>query len=127
MAGASSDHTDRTYLALTLANLGMVSRKQGRLPEAEALLAEALALYDKLFQENFRSFAVQYGRARTRSSQGGLLADAGRLAEAEQAFREALAQQKSLAAFSDAGGMMRLNLDEMTPQTDPKRLIERGR
>jgi hypothetical protein len=42
-------------------------------------------------------------------------------------FNRRRAQQKSLAAFSDAGGMMRLNLDEMTPQTDPKRLIERGR
>jgi hypothetical protein len=42
-------------------------------------------------------------------------------------FNRRRAQQKSLAAFSDAGGMMRLNLDEMTPQTNPKRLIERGR
>ncbi len=28
--------------------------------------------------------------------------------------------------FSDAGGMLRLNLDEMTAQTDPRRLIGRG-
>jgi hypothetical protein len=33
------------------------------------------------------------------------------------------AQQKGVAAFSDAGGMLRLNLDEMTPQTDPARLL----
>ena len=32
-------------------------------------------------------------------------------------------QQKGVAAFSDAGGMLRLNLDEMTPQTDPARLL----
>jgi len=32
------------------------------------------------------------------------------------------AQQKTSDAYSDAGGMLRLNLDEMTPQTDPARL-----
>jgi hypothetical protein len=35
------------------------------------------------------------------------------------------AQQRSVEAFSDAGGMLRLNIDEMTPQTDPARLIGR--
>ena len=33
------------------------------------------------------------------------------------------AQQKNIEAFSDAGGMLRLNLDEITPQTDAARLI----
>jgi hypothetical protein len=33
------------------------------------------------------------------------------------------AQQKNVEAFSDAGGMLRLNLDEITPQTDTARLI----
>lgn len=32
-------------------------------------------------------------------------------------------QQKTAASFSDAGGMLRLNLDELTPQTDPARLL----
>jgi hypothetical protein len=32
-------------------------------------------------------------------------------------------QQATMEAFSDAGGMLRLNLDEMTPQTDPARLL----
>ncbi len=32
-------------------------------------------------------------------------------------------QQKGVEAFSDAGGMLRLNLDEMTPKTDPGRLL----
>lgn len=32
-------------------------------------------------------------------------------------------QQKDLAAYSDAGGMLRLNLDELTPKTDPNRLL----
>lgn len=36
------------------------------------------------------------------------------------------AQQRAVEAYSDAGGMVRLNLDEMTPQTDPTRLIGRG-
>jgi hypothetical protein len=31
--------------------------------------------------------------------------------------------QQSEAAFSDAGGMLRLNLDELTPQTNPARLL----
>jgi hypothetical protein len=33
------------------------------------------------------------------------------------------AQQKGVEAFSDAGGMLRLNLDELTPETDPGRLL----
>ena len=32
-------------------------------------------------------------------------------------------QQKNVTAFSDAGGMLRLNLDELTPETDPGRLL----
>jgi len=32
--------------------------------------------------------------------------------------------QQSEAAFSDAGGMLRLNLDEMTAETDPARLLQ---
>ncbi|MFN2492680.1 MAG: DUF6599 family protein [Pyrinomonadaceae bacterium] len=35
------------------------------------------------------------------------------------------AQQREVQAYSDAGGMLRLNLDEMTPQTDPARLLGR--
>ena len=33
------------------------------------------------------------------------------------------AQQKEATAYSDAGGMLRLNLDELTPETDPARLL----
>jgi hypothetical protein len=33
------------------------------------------------------------------------------------------AQQKDVEAFSDAGGMLRLNLDELTAETDPSRLL----
>jgi len=36
------------------------------------------------------------------------------------------AQQRTVEAFSDAGGMLRLNLDEMTPKTDPAKLLGRG-
>ena len=32
-------------------------------------------------------------------------------------------QQKEVAAYSDAGGMLRLNLDELTPETNPSRLL----
>ncbi len=32
-------------------------------------------------------------------------------------------QQKDVTAFSDAGGMLRLNLDEMTGETNPSRLL----
>jgi hypothetical protein len=37
------------------------------------------------------------------------------------------AHQRTMEAFSDAGGMMRLNLDEMTPQTDSSRLLGSGK
>lgn len=33
------------------------------------------------------------------------------------------AQQKAVTAYSDAGGMLRINLDELTPETDPGRLL----
>jgi len=42
-------------------------------------------------------------------------------------FSRRRSQQHELEAFSDAGGMLRLNLDEMTPQTDPTRLLGPGR
>jgi hypothetical protein len=32
-------------------------------------------------------------------------------------------RQKAEAAYSDAGGMLRLNLDDLTPETDPGRLL----
>jgi hypothetical protein len=32
-------------------------------------------------------------------------------------------QQKEASAYSDAGGMLRLNIDELTPETDPARLL----
>jgi hypothetical protein len=41
-------------------------------------------------------------------------------------FSRRRAQQRAREAYSDAGGMLRLNLDEMTPQTDPARLLGRG-
>lgn len=41
-------------------------------------------------------------------------------------FRRRRAQQATAAAYSDAGGMLRLNIDEMTPEVDPARLLERG-
>ena len=41
-------------------------------------------------------------------------------------FLRRRAQQKTVKAYSDAGGMLRLNLDELTPQTDPGRLLGRG-
>ena len=42
-------------------------------------------------------------------------------------FSRRRAQQRAQEAFSDAGGMLRLNLDELTPQTDPARLLGPGR
>jgi len=41
-------------------------------------------------------------------------------------FSRRRAQQKTREAFSDAGGMLRLNIDELTPQTDPARLLGPG-
>lgn len=34
-------------------------------------------------------------------------------------------QQTNVNAYTDAGGMVRLNLDEMTPQSNPSRLLEK--
>jgi hypothetical protein len=41
-------------------------------------------------------------------------------------FTRRRAQQRTLETFSDAGGMLRLNIDELTPQTDPARLLGPG-
>lgn len=38
-------------------------------------------------------------------------------------FNRRRAQQRAAEAYSDAGGMLRLNLDEITPQRDPARLL----
>ena len=38
-------------------------------------------------------------------------------------FSRRRAQQRTVEAFSDAGGMLRLNIDELTPQTDPAKLL----
>jgi hypothetical protein len=41
-------------------------------------------------------------------------------------FSRRRARQRNLETYSDAGGMLRLNLDELTPETDPARLIGPG-
>jgi hypothetical protein len=41
-------------------------------------------------------------------------------------FSRRRAQQRTAGAFSDAGGMLRLNIDEMTPENDPAKLLGRG-
>jgi hypothetical protein len=41
-------------------------------------------------------------------------------------FRRRRRESDNADIFTDAGGMMRLNLDEMTPQTNPTRLIGDG-
>jgi hypothetical protein len=38
-------------------------------------------------------------------------------------FNYRRAQQRRFTAFSDAGGMLRLNLDELTAETNPSRLL----
>ncbi|HYN24214.1 MAG TPA: DUF6599 family protein [Pyrinomonadaceae bacterium] len=38
-------------------------------------------------------------------------------------FSRRRAQQRNAEAFSDAGGMLRLNIDQITPQTDPAKLV----
>jgi len=41
-------------------------------------------------------------------------------------FRRRRAQAAMTEAYTDAGGMLRLNLDEMTPSVDPSRLLGKG-
>jgi uncharacterized protein DUF6599 len=41
-------------------------------------------------------------------------------------FRWRRAHQQAAEAFSDAGGMLRLNLDDITPQSDPAKLLGPG-
>ena len=41
-------------------------------------------------------------------------------------FRRRRAQTEETSLYTDAGGMMRLNLDELTSETNPSRLLENG-
>jgi hypothetical protein len=41
-------------------------------------------------------------------------------------FRHRRAQQATTSAYSDAGDMIRLNIDDLTPQSSPSRLLGRG-
>jgi hypothetical protein len=41
-------------------------------------------------------------------------------------FRSRRAQQRAREAYADSDAMLRLNLDELTPENDPSRLIGRG-
>lgn len=41
-------------------------------------------------------------------------------------FRRRRRQQASTQAYSDAGGMLRLNIDDMTPEVEPTRLLGKG-
>lgn len=41
-------------------------------------------------------------------------------------FSRRRSRTRNVEAYTDAGGMLRLNLDEMTPETDPARLIGPG-
>lgn len=41
-------------------------------------------------------------------------------------FRHRRAQQAATEAYSDAGDMIRLNIDDLTPQSNPARLLGRG-
>jgi hypothetical protein len=41
-------------------------------------------------------------------------------------FMRRRAQQAGTDKYSDAGGMLRLNIDELTPQADPSRLLGKG-
>ncbi|MFN2512813.1 MAG: DUF6599 family protein [Pyrinomonadaceae bacterium] len=42
-------------------------------------------------------------------------------------FSRRRSQQRQAEAFSDAGGMLRLNIDEITPQIDPPKLVGTGK
>ena len=41
-------------------------------------------------------------------------------------FRSRRAQQRAREAYADSDAMLRLNIDELTPENDPARLLERG-
>jgi hypothetical protein len=41
-------------------------------------------------------------------------------------LRRRVQQRAAVESYSDAGGMLRLNIDEMTPETDPARLLAAG-
>src|SRR5262249_41153447 len=96
LVSEAADRENRTYLAFSLSSLSIRCRKQGKLQEAEALARESLALYEKLAAESPDGFVTRYGRARTRSNLGRVLAARGRPAEAEGVYRTAQKEQEDL-------------------------------
>jgi tetratricopeptide (TPR) repeat protein len=83
-------------VALTLKNLGLLDRDQGRMEEARNELAEALKIRRKLAQKNPETY--QPDVTQTLNNLGVLDRDQGRMEEARSEFAEALDIYGSLAA-----------------------------
>ena len=79
-------------------NLGLLLHATGRLKEAEAAYADALALRKQLAADFPTRPEFRQELAASHNNLGILLKDTGRLKEAEAAYADALALQKQLAA-----------------------------
>ena len=78
------------FVAISLNNLSRVLRRPGRLPEAESVQREALALQQEVLP------APHAETANSLHNLGALYRDQGKLAEAEAAHRQALAMLRQL-------------------------------
>ena len=83
-------------VAMTLNNLGILDRGQGRMEEARQEFAEALQTYSELAQKNPETYRPD--AATTLNNLGNLDRDQGRMEEARQEFAEALQTYRELAA-----------------------------
>jgi tetratricopeptide (TPR) repeat protein/tRNA A-37 threonylcarbamoyl transferase component Bud32 len=100
-AAASPDPDLRLDLAHNLVSLSFLSLKRGQLPDAEALVREAVADYENLLaQYPARQDAARPGWCRAQNNLGMVLSRTGRFDEAERAFLDARKWLERMAAAS---------------------------
>ena len=90
----SAGGSDDPDIAMTLQHLAAVERRLGRLPEAMDLIDRSVAMWTRLAPESRERFQAVNNR-------GTILEQAGRLAEAEADFRDALSVLERTLAQDD--------------------------
>jgi serine/threonine protein kinase len=94
-----SDVLTRRNLSATLATLGMLYRKSGRVEASLRAYNDALALREQLVAENSEVELYKSDLADTLSNLGQILATDGRKQEALKSFRRAVAIRRTISSY----------------------------
>src|SRR5262249_39716081 len=104
----SSDPEHRLDLAQALTSLSELSRKRGKLRDAETSSAEAVKICEECAAKDPDRTAVHHYWASALNSLGNVLDKTGRFAEAERAYRDALKLLERVTANSRKMGAYQL-------------------